>query len=69
MCVVTKKGVYRNYPCGHHLAELLSVTIQEEKQSSQFCGFLSGVHCMLVMDGLHRKNISTTVHRVDANRR
>ena len=37
---------HRDCPCCHHLSDLLSETIQECKESLQFCGFLSGVHCI-----------------------
>ena len=37
----------------HHLADLLSVAIQEEKESLQFGGFFSGVYCMKVTYGFY----------------
>ena len=55
MCVVTKIGVHWDYPCNDHLADLLSVAFQEEKESMQFCGFLSSVYCILVTYVLHGK--------------
>ena len=38
MCFVTKKGVRWDYPCSHHLPDLLSVTIQEGKNHYSFVG-------------------------------
>ena len=36
----------------------------EEKESLQFCGFLSSVYCILLTYGLHRKNkLATTKWR------
>ena len=38
MCVVTKKGFHSDYPCYHHLADLLSVSIQKRKNHHSFVG-------------------------------
>ena len=32
VCFVTKKGAHLDYPCNHHLLELLSVTIQKRER-------------------------------------
>ena len=55
MCVVTKKGVHLDYPRDHHLADLLSVSIQKRKNHYSFVGFMSSVYCILVTYGPHRK--------------
>ena len=38
MCFVTKKGVRWDYPCCHHLLDLLSVSIQKRKNQYCFVG-------------------------------
>ena len=44
MCVVMKREVRRDFPCGRHLADLLSVSIQKRKTHYSF-GIL--VWCLL----------------------
>ena len=44
---VTEKGFHRDDPCNHHLLDfLVRDDPREEKESLQFCGFLSCVCCI-----------------------
>ena len=46
---VTEEGFHSDYPCfsSYHLDLLVTDNPREEKESLQFCGFLSGVYCIL----------------------
>ena len=45
VCIVTKEGSHRDYSCNHHLPDpFVGDDPREEKESLQFCGFLSSVY-------------------------
>ena len=56
MCVVTKKGFHWDYPCCHSSYWLVVSIDPKIRNHHCFCGFLSGVYCILVTNSLHRKH-------------